>query len=72
MTIPAYTGGRTVLNTNTPWAAVPSIFAESATYYLIAIQPRHTAADGSYHRLEVKVNRRGVQVRAREGYYARE
>jgi VWFA-related protein len=72
MTIPAFTGGRTVLNTNTPWAAVPSIFAESATYYLIAIQPRHTAADGSYHRLEVKVNRRGVQVRAREGYYARE
>jgi VWFA-related protein len=72
MTIPGYTGGRTVLSTNTPWAAVPAIFAESATYYLIAIQPRHTAADGSYHRLEVKVNRRGLQVRAREGYYARE
>jgi VWFA-related protein len=72
MTIPAYTGGRTVLNTNAPWAAVPAIFAESATYYLIAIPPAHTTADGSYHRLEVKVNRRGVQVRARQGYYARE
>jgi VWFA-related protein len=72
MTLPDYTGGRAVLSTNAPWTAVPAIFAESAAYYLIAIQPRHTAADGSYHRLEVKVNRRGVQVRAREGYYARE
>jgi VWFA-related protein len=72
MTLPGYTGGRTVLSTNTPWAAVPGIFAESAAYYLIAIQPAHTVADGSYHRLEVKVKRRGLQVRAREGYYARE
>jgi VWFA-related protein len=71
MTIPGYTGGRTVLSTNTPWAAVPGIFAESAAYYVLAIQPGHPAADGSYHRLEVKVKRRGVQVRAREGYYAR-
>jgi VWFA-related protein len=72
MTLPGYTGGRAVLSTNTPWAAVPAIFAESAAYYLIAIHPRHTTADGSYHRLEVKVNRRGVQVRSREGYYARQ
>jgi VWFA-related protein len=72
MTLPGYTGGRAVLNTNTPWAAVPAIFAESAAYYLIAIQPGHPAADGSYHRLEVKVKRRGLQVRAREGYYATE
>jgi VWFA-related protein len=72
MTLPGYTGGRTILSTNTPWAAVPGIFAESAAYYSIAIQPGHTAADGSYHRLEVKVKRRGVRVLAREGYYARE
>ena len=72
MTLPGYTGGRTVLNTNAPAAAVPGIFAESASYYLLAIQPAHSAADGSFHRLEVKVKRRGVHVRAREGYYAKE
>jgi VWFA-related protein len=72
MTLPGYTGGRTVLNTNAPWTAVPAIFAESSAYYLLAIQPAHTTADGSYHRLEVKVKRRGVHVRAREGYYAKE
>jgi hypothetical protein len=51
---------------------VPAIFAESSAYYLLAIQPAHASADGSFHRLEVKVKRRGVHVRAREGYYAKE
>jgi VWFA-related protein len=69
MMIPDYTGGRIVRN-NAPWALVPSIFAESASYYLLAIQPAHSTADGSYHRLRVKVARRDVHVHARKGYYA--
>ena len=66
------TGGRTVVGTNAPEAAVPDILAESQSYYLIGF----SAADGStstrLHRVEVKVNRPGVQVRARAGYYGNE
>jgi hypothetical protein len=49
---------------------VPGIFAESNSYYLLAIQPAHAAADGSYHTLRVRVARRDVHVHARKEYYA--
>ncbi|HVW06203.1 MAG TPA: VWA domain-containing protein [Vicinamibacterales bacterium] len=61
------TGGRTVLNTNAPETAVPAILDESQSYYLLGF----SASDPSgtkLHRIEVKVNRPGVQVRTRTGY----
>src|SRR4029453_1508709 len=66
------TGGRTVMNTGTPEAHLPAVFAESHSYYLLAFAPADRQAIGKYHKIEVKVNRPGVSVRTRSGYYAGE
>jgi VWFA-related protein len=65
------TGGRTVLNTNTPEAAVPAILDESQHYYLLGFAASD-AASPQLHRIAVKVNRPGVEVRSRAGYYGNE
>ena len=61
------TGGRAIINTNDPGPALQSIGRELRSYYSLGYEPAH-AGDGRYHRVEVKVKRRGVQVRHREGY----
>lgn len=61
------TGGRTVLNTNTPEAAVPAILDESQNYYLLGFASSD-ARGTAFHKIEVKVNRPNVQVRSRTGY----
>jgi hypothetical protein len=66
--LPSRTGGRTVVNTNAPQESVPAIIHESDAYYLIGFSPPSLAADGRFHRIEVKVNRRGVRVQTRRGY----
>jgi VWFA-related protein len=66
------TGGRTVMNTGTPEAQLPALFAESHSYYLVAFAPADSKAVGKLHRIEVKVDRPGVAVRTRAGYYAGE
>ena len=66
--LPSRTGGRTVVNTNAPQEAVPAIIHESDAYYLIGFLPTSQAMDGRFHRIEVKVNRRGVRVQTRRGY----
>ena len=66
------TGGRTVMNTEAPEAELPALFAESHSYYLLAFAPADPKANGKLHKIEVKVNRPGVTVRTRSGYYAGE
>jgi VWFA-related protein len=66
------TGGRAVMNTNAPEALVPALFAESHSYYLLAFSPADLNAKGKFHKIEVKVNRPGANVRTRAGYYTGE
>jgi VWFA-related protein len=66
------TGGRTVLNTNAPEALIPAIIDESGSYYLVAFAPADPGGKGKFHKIEVKVNRPGVSVRTRGGYYSGE
>ncbi len=66
------TGGRTVMSTNAPEALLPAVFAESQSYYLLAFAPADLSANGKFHKIEVKVNRPGVSLRTRSGYYAGE
>ncbi len=63
------TGGRAVAFTNDPAAAVVDAFRESSTYYFMGFRTS-ASNDRSFHKIEVKVNRPGVQVRARNGYYS--
>lgn len=43
---------------------------ELRSQYSLAYVPTNRAADGRFREIEIKVNRRGLQVRARKGYYA--
>lgn len=63
--LPARTGGRTVMNTNGPQDRVPEIIRESQSYYLLGFRPAETADPGRVRSIEVRVNRRGVDVHAR-------
>lgn len=65
------TGGFSVRNQNDLGRGLERIGAESRVYYLLGFQPdRAGVRTGSFRRLEVKVARPGVTVRARRGYYA--
>ena len=64
------TGGRAIVDTNGPQDTVRAILDESSSYYLLAFQRTTATADGRFHPITVKVNRPGVDVRARKGYYA--
>jgi VWFA-related protein len=68
--LPDRTGGRAVMNTNAPDLAVPEIFRESDSYYLIGFRPGNPRSDGKFHRISVQTTRRGLDVRARSGYMA--
>ena len=64
------TGGRAIINTNDFEPGIGEIFDENAFYYLIGYAPANAVADGSFRRIEVKVNRPDVTVRTRNKYYA--
>ena len=63
------TGGRAFTNTNAPDEFVPQMFRENSSYYLLGLRPAGDSRDGRFRRIEVRVNRPDVEVRARSGYY---
>jgi len=62
------TGGRAVAFTNDPAPSVVDAFRESSTYYFMGFRTTASNEKG-FHKIEVKVNRPGAQVRARNGYF---
>jgi len=66
----ADSGGFTVKNTNDLAKGIKKIADETRAYYLLGYNPSNTTRDGRFRKIEVKVNRKGVEVRARKGYYA--
>jgi hypothetical protein len=64
------TNGRAVLRTNDFTPGINAIFEENKSYYSIGYHPTNATPDGTYRRLQVKVNREGVDVRTRDSYYA--
>jgi VWFA-related protein len=67
---PDHTGGRAVMNTNAPADAIPAVFAESRSYYVLGFVPANPKHDGHFHNIKVDVARRDVSVHPRLGYYA--
>jgi VWFA-related protein len=61
-------GARAVINTNEFAPGIAAIFQENASYYLLGFQQPGDAQPGKLRRLEVRVNRPNVIVRARNGY----
>jgi VWFA-related protein len=64
------TGGFVIRNRNDLASGLDRIGRESRSYYLLGYPPTNRTADGRFRRIEVKVARPGVTVRARRGYYA--
>lgn len=63
------TGGRAFTNTNDPAAGVRGAFRESSTYYFLGFRPAAAAGHTEFRKVEVKLNRPGLNVRTRNGYY---
>jgi VWFA-related protein len=61
------TGGFTIFNTNDLFGGLQRIAKEQNEFYLLGYVPSESA-EGSCHALKVKMNRGGMNVRARSGY----
>ena len=66
------TGGKAYYNRNDIEVAVSAAVADGASYYSLAYYPEDRNWDGKFRRVEVKLNRKDLQVRHRRGYYATE
>ena len=64
------TGGLALFNLNNIGTALDEIAADTNTYYVIGYQPTNRHFNGDYRRIEVRVKRPGLTVRARKGYIA--
>lgn len=61
------TGGMAVLNTNDVGPGLRKVAAGFDSYYSLGFS-RNMTVDGRYHRIKVRVNRKGLTVRHREGF----
>ena len=64
------TDGRAILNRNDLAVGMQQIIRDSSAYYLLGYTSTQAPTDGKFHKIDVKVARRGVDVRARKGYWA--
>jgi hypothetical protein len=69
-TLATQTDGRAIVNRNDITIAMKQIVRDTSAYYLLGYNSTFTATDGKFHEIKVKVNRPGLQVRARKGYWA--
>ncbi|MGB6848845.1 MAG: VWA domain-containing protein, partial [Thermoanaerobaculia bacterium] len=61
------TGGQAIYNTNDVGPGLDRVASDFETYYSLGYTPGH-GGSGRYYKIEVKVNRKGLRVRHREGY----
>jgi VWFA-related protein len=61
------TGGMAILNSNVVMPQLERIALDFNSFYSLGYTPTHFG-DGRYHKIAVKVKRRGLQVRHRDGY----
>ena len=62
------TGGFAVVNTNGFATAYDRIVQENSAYYVLAYYPPNPKRDGRFHKIDVRVTRPGLSVKARRGY----
>lgn len=64
------TGGEAIVNTNNFSGNYRRIVELNSAFYVMGYTPQAAADDGRFHRITVKVKRRGMQVRTKRGYSA--
>jgi len=68
-TIAQNTGGR-YFGDNDINQAIQSALRESSSYYMIGYYPSNRKWDGKFHEIKLQVDRAGLQLRYRRGYFA--
>jgi hypothetical protein len=63
------TDGRAIVNRNSLSEGLAQIARDASYYYLLGYTSTQPANDGQFHELRVQVKRRGVDVRARKGFW---
>jgi hypothetical protein len=64
------TGGFAVVNNNDIAGAFQDLVEENSSYYVLGYYPSNERRDGRFRKIEVRVNKPGLTVRARRGYVA--
>lgn len=64
------TGGILIRNTNDLAGGFKRVDQDMRNYYMLSYMPKNEEFDGKFRTISVKVNRPGVEVAARKGYYA--
>jgi VWFA-related protein len=64
------TNGFAAVNSNDFASVFARIVRDNSSYYLLAYYPSSDRRDGRFHRIQVRVSRPGLTVRARRGYVA--
>lgn len=64
------TGGRAYYNTNGLSDAVRQALDDARVTYVLGYYPTHGKWDGKFHTIKLQVERPGVEVRYRRGYFA--
>ena len=64
------TGGVFVRDTNDLSGALKRIGSDLGNYYMLGYTPKNESFDGRFRKIAVRVRRKGVEVRARSGYFA--
>ena len=64
------TDGRAIINRNDLASGLKQVVRDTSAYYLCGYNSSLATPDGKFHKIEVKLKRPGLQVRARKGYWA--
>jgi hypothetical protein len=64
------TDGRAIVNRNDLAKGMKQIIVDSSGYYLLGYNSSLAPTDGRFHKIDVEVTRKGLDVRARKGYWA--
>jgi hypothetical protein len=70
VTLATDTGGKAFLDSNDLGRVFKSVQDDTSMYYLLGYHSTNMARDGKYRRITVRVDRQGVKVDFRRGYYA--
>jgi len=69
-TLSTDTGGKAFFDSNDFAPAFAQVQRDTSAYYAIGFRSTNPARDGKYRKLTIKINRPGVRLEYRPGYYA--
>jgi VWFA-related protein len=69
-TLSSDTGGKAFFDSNDFAPAFAQVERDTSAYYAIGFRSANPARDGKYRKLTIKINRPGIKLEYRPGYYA--